>query len=173
MKKLFLFSILLAITILPGCGKSDLNKNTSNDAWLLYTNEAQGFAIPYLDSWNIKEFKVPADFPFAIIGFDPEPITHDTPAKTDNGKIVMQVYNGPYMQKLIDKQKQKPGYSGTVKTFGKSVGMEISFETPEQKFSYMTVVEKNGKTFILATEELSDIENINVYEKMAEGLSLD
>ena len=108
-----------------------------------------------------------------MIGFDRDPIAHTAPQKEDNGRVVVQVYTGAYMDKLGEKQKDKPGYTSEEKVFGDSTGVEISIDTTNQGKQFMTSVEKNGKTFIVSTDELIDEEEINTYKKMVEGLSLD
>lgn len=173
----YLFIIfILSIFVLQGCG-TKLSKikteEIQNDAWLLYTNETQGYAIPHLDSWHIKEFIIPIGLPFAMTGFDPNEIDHDEPAQTNNGKIVMQVYNGPYMSRLIEKQKNLHGFTSEARTFGNVNGIYITVDGPNSGKQYLTVVEKKGKTYIFASEELTEPEHIKTYNKMIEGLSLD
>ncbi len=170
MKNILLPILVVTVLLLPGCGI----KKQTQQYWTLYSNETQGFAIPHLADWYVKEFTIPAGFPFAAIGFDPEPIMHSTPINgSNNGKIMVQVYDAPYMQKIINENRTKPGYIGVVKEFGDALGIQISFETDKPSFQFMTVVEKNNKTFVIASEELTDQEDVKIYQKMVEGFSLD
>jgi hypothetical protein len=166
------FLLVLSCLLVIGGGCSSLKKNSDEGYWIPYANETEGYTIPHLSSWYVQEFQVPAGLGYSLTGFSPEQITHTQPAKTGNGKVVIQLLAGPYAQSLIDANKGKAGFTQKETTINGVPAAKMAVEGENGGVQLMMVLQHGKKTMIVASEELLTEEDIDIFDKMVEGLSL-
>jgi hypothetical protein len=174
MKHTLAIILISFIIILAGCGnvqqKNDVETMRQDGMWIPYENKTQNIFLPYLSNWYVREFQISPNLPFAMIGFDDKEIKHTQPQEKNNGKILIQIFDGNYGAGIVEQQKGKAGLAQSSVTVANTPATKININVSGQK-QIMYVLEKLGKTYVLTTDIFEDEDTAKIFEKMVEGFA--
>ena len=175
MKKLTILS-LAAVFLLAGCATKT---QMAAKVYIPYSNDAQGYFVPYPDSWHMKEYTFPQVLPVAMTGFDPAPLTHTKAGvggggENGDGLITITSYWATNLPSKVDQTKAfERDVATTEEQRVIASGQTGTLFTRRQKdgMVHVFIVEGDDIAHVIESGALTE-EQVTIFNKMIEGFSI-